>query len=72
MPVTWTTIGGSKGRGPGVSCAGNLKNAPSACRIPMSFSVVKTNDWYYVKGNVSSTTGGAVTGGALSARKRRT
>ena len=34
--------------------------------------MIKTNDWYYMKGNVNSTTGGAVTGGALGARKRRT
>ena len=34
--------------------------------------MIKTNDWYYLKGNVNSTTGGAVTGGALGARKRRT
>ena len=71
MPVGRPYIGGSQGRGVNVPCY-NLQNASGACRIPMSFSVVKTNDWYYVKGNVSSTTSGAVTGGALGARKRRT
>ena len=71
MPVGRPYIGGSQGRGTHVPCY-NLSISSSACRIPMSFKVVKTNDWYYVKGNVSSTTGSSVTGGALGARKRRT
>ncbi len=36
------------------------------------WTMIKTNDWFYQKGNVCSTTGGAVTGGCLAARKRRT
>jgi hypothetical protein len=36
------------------------------------WTMIMTNDWFYQKGNVSSTTGGAVTGGALAARRRRT
>jgi len=34
--------------------------------------MIKTNDNYYQKGNVSSTTGSAVTGGCASARRRKT
>ena len=71
MPIGRPNIGGAQGRGVNVPCY-NLSSAASVCRIPMSYSVVKTNDWYYVKGNVSSTTGSSVTGGALGARKRRT
>ena len=71
MPVNWTTVGGSKGRSAASPCY-NLSNAKSACRIPMSYTVVKTNDWYYMPGNINSTSGGAVTGGALAARRRRT
>ena len=71
MPVGRPYIGGSQGRGANVSCY-KLATASSRCKIPMSYSVVKTNDWYYVNGNVSSTTGSSVTGGALGARKRRT
>ena len=71
MPVGRPLIGGSQGRGVNVPCY-NLQGAANLCRIPMSYSLVKTNDWYYVKGNVSSVTGSAVTGGALGARRRRT
>ena len=71
MPVNWTTVGGSKGRNSAYPCY-NLPHAPSACRMQMSYTVVKTNDWYYQPGNVNSTTGSAVTGGALNARRRRT
>lgn len=38
---------------------------------PKLWYMIKTNDWWYQKGNVNSTTGGAVTGGALGARRRR-
>ena len=38
---------------------------------PNMWHMIKTNDWWYQKGNVNSTTGGAVTGGALGARRRR-
>ena len=80
MPVNWQSIGGSKGRptGPELrACITNAKTGellytPCTHVNNNKWPMIKTNDWYYLKGNVNSTTGGAVTGGALAARKRRT
>ncbi len=82
MPVGLYLVGGSKGTGAASPCYNafakdpktglSLSRAPSGCVLPMSRNIVKTNDWYYITGNVNSTTGSAVTGGALSARRRRT
>ena len=80
MPVNWQSAGGSKGRPNGLelrACINNpTTNLPfyTPC-VPVNHNkwpMIKTNDWYYMKGNVNSTTGSAVTGGALSARQRRT
>jgi len=53
---------------------GNNRFANVPCCTPARpnmWHMIKTNDWWYQKGNVNSTTGGAVTGGALGARRRR-
>jgi len=80
MPVNWQSSGGSKGRPTGPDLRACINNPQtglpfySPC-VPVNLNkwpMIKTNDWYYMKGTVSSTTGGAVTGGALGARKRRT
>lgn len=80
MPTNWQSVGGSKGRPTGLelrACIVNKKTGVpfySPC-VPVNSSrwpLIKTNDWYYLKGNVNSTTGSAVTGGALRARKNRT
>ena len=80
MPTNWQSSGGSKGRptGPDLrACINNPKtNRPfyEPC-VPVNhrkWPLIKTNDWFYMKGNVNSTTGSSVTGGALGARKRRT
>ena len=82
MPVGLYLVGGSQGRGSSSPCysafardpktGASLSRAPSGCVLPMSRNIIKTNDWYYISGNVNSTTGSAVTGGSLAARKRRT
>ena len=80
MPTNWQSSGGSKGRPtcPELrACINNPKtNLPfyEPC-VPVNhrkWPLIKTNDLFYMKGNVNSTTGGSVTGGALGARKRRT
>ncbi len=79
MPVGRTRVGGSLGRptGPGLRACIMGPNGEvvvgQPCTEPQNrWTMIMTNDWFYQKGNVSSTTGGAVTGGALAARRRRT
>ena len=80
MPVNWQSVGGSKGRPTGLELRACINNPRTGLPfytpcVPVNnnrWPMIKTNDWFYMKGSVNSTTGGAVTGGALSARKRRT
>jgi hypothetical protein len=80
MPVGWQSIGGSKGRPTGLELRACIKDPKTNILFyqpctPVNddkWKMIKTNDWYYMKGNVNSTTGSAVTGGALAARRRRT
>ena len=80
MPVNWQSVGGSKGRPTGPELRACITNPNTGLPfytpcVPVNYNkwpMIKTNDWYYMKGNINSTTGGAVTGGALGARKRRT
>jgi hypothetical protein len=86
MTIGVQSVGGSKGRPTNWyegriflnACLqnpnGNILNSPCFLAQPSrgnSFFLLLNNDWFYQKGNVNSTTGGAVTGGALAARKRR-
>ena len=86
MTIGVQSVGGSKGRptnwyAGGIflnACLqnphGNILNNPCFLAQPArgnSFFLLLNNDWFYQKGNVNSTTGGVVTGGALGARKRR-
>ena len=74
-------VGGSQGRPTGLELRGCIRTSygPNGKQliIPCSpaqniWKMIMTNDWYYGKGNVNSTTGGVVSGGALAARRRRT
>ena len=71
-------VGGNKGRPTGPELRACLKDANGKQLIrPCTparkiWTMIKTNDWWYQKGNNSSTTLGARTGGILGAVKRRT
>ena len=80
MPIGFYSVGGSKGRPTGPELRGCIINPKTGnpfivpctpVRI-MRWPMIMTNDWYYQKGNINSTTGGATTGGIMRAKKRRT
>lgn len=86
MPIGITRVGGSKGRPTqfpdgGIVLRGCLQNPYGfilnlPCEKPrvhinQNKFLFLNNDWYYQKGNVNSSTGGASTGSNAAAKKRR-
>jgi hypothetical protein len=80
-----TRVGGNQGRPSDQYGFGGVSGLRACVRGPQGivvgqpcteqrniWTMIMTNDWFYQKGNVNSTTGSAVTGGALAARRRRT
>lgn len=74
-------VGGSKGRPTGLELRGCQTYIQGQIHgglvypcspVITSMKIIKSNDWYYKPGSVSSTTGGASTGGIMGAKKRRT
>jgi len=79
MPVGRTRVGGNQGRptNQGLRACirgplGEIVVGQPCTPAVNKWKMTMTNDWWYQKGNVSSTTGSSVTGGALGARRRRT
>ena len=72
------TVGGSKGRPTGLELRAcqldNKKQLVEPCTParPNLKIMIKTNDWWYQKGNNNSTSLIHTTGGSLGAIKRRT
>jgi hypothetical protein len=73
-----TIMGGSKGRPTGPELRACIKDSKgnqliSPCTpARREWTMIKTNDWWYQKGNNSSTSLIHTTGGSLSAVRRRT
>ena len=78
MPIGMRLVGGSQGRPTGLELRGCIRTSDGKSLVnPCTparniWTMIMTNDWFYAKGNVNSTTGGVVSGGALAARRRRT
>jgi len=77
-PTGMYLVGGSKGRPTGPELRAcmtgpNGQQLVSPCTPARDmWTMIMTNNWWHQRGQVNSTTGGAVTGGALGARRRRT